>query len=122
MARFNRFEEIEAWQSARCLVRKIYSITNNDKCKTDFRFNDQIRSCSISIMANIAEGFERFSSKEFANFVNIAKSSCGELRSHMYVALDQEYINMPTFESIKEECEKISKMLWKLLIYLRKVK
>jgi four helix bundle protein len=92
MATFKRFEEIGAWQKSRELTREIYKITAAGRFGRDYGLRDQIRRASVSIMSNIAEGFERSGSGEFGQFLSTAKGSAGEVRSQLYVALDQEYL------------------------------
>ena len=93
MARVNRFEDLEAWKIAREIVRAVYGVSQNERFARDYGLKDQIRRSSVSIMSNIAEGFERDGDREFANFLSIAKGSAGETRSLLYVALDQNYIS-----------------------------
>lgn len=102
------FEEIIAWQKARKLNLIIYKTFNG--CK-DFSFKNQIERASVSVMNNIAEGFERHTNKEFINFLFISKGSCGEVRSMVCLALDLNYINKEEFENIYERCNEISKIL-----------
>ncbi len=102
------FEEIIAWQKARKLNLLIYKTFNT--CR-DFSFKSQIERASVSIMNNIAEGFERQTNKEFKNFLFIAKGSCGEVRSMISLSLDLNYINQAEFENIYEKCNEISKIL-----------
>jgi len=92
MASFRTFEEIEAWKKSRELVRAIYQATSLGAFSTDYGLRDQIRRASVSIMSNIAEGFEREGTREFVQFLSMAKASAGEVRSQLYVALDQGYI------------------------------
>ncbi|HYE64076.1 MAG TPA: four helix bundle protein, partial [Pyrinomonadaceae bacterium] len=92
MATFKRFEDIQAWQKARDVTRMIYEITAEGRFARDYGLRDQVQRASVSIMANIAEGFGRHSDKEFANFLNMAHGSVSEVQSHLYVALDLEYI------------------------------
>jgi four helix bundle protein len=87
------FEDLEVWQLARELTRYIYEVTRRPRFSKDLGLVNQIRRASASIMSNIAEGYERGSNKELLHFLYIAKSSCGEVRSHLYIALDQEYIS-----------------------------
>ena len=87
------FEELNIWQNSRELVKLIYKFVKMDKLSRDYSLNDQIRRSSISIMSNIAEGFERGSNKEFVQFLYIAKGSCAEVRSQLYIAFDQQYIS-----------------------------
>src|SRR5262245_32987716 len=92
-----RFEDLIAWQKARELTKGIYGITNQGPFGKDFALKDQIRRASISIMSNIAEGFERSRPKEFHQFLSISKCSCGELRSQLYIALDAAHIDEGIF-------------------------
>jgi four helix bundle protein len=86
------FEDLEIWKEARCLTREIYQLTRDTKFSKDFGLNSQIQRAAISIMSNIAEGFERGGNQEFTQFLYIAKGSCGEVRSQLYVAVDQSYV------------------------------
>jgi four helix bundle protein len=99
MARIEKFEDIDAWKLAREATRQIYAISSVGEFARDYALRDQIRRSSISTMSNIAEGFEREGNKEFLNFLSIAKGSCAESRSQLYVALDQKYITPAQFES-----------------------
>ncbi|MGC1404826.1 MAG: four helix bundle protein [Thermodesulfobacteriota bacterium] len=117
--KITRFEDIEAWKEARELVKLIYQvIKNNENFKRDFRLINQIQSAAVSTMANIAEGFARRGNKEFVQFLFISKSSAAEVQSHLYVALDQTYINQKEFNQIYEQAEKVSKMTSGLIKYL----
>ena len=98
--KIERFEDLIAWQKARELTRSIYKITNKGKFARDFGLRDQIRRASVSVMSNIAEGFERGGRAEFHQFLVIAKGSCAEVRSQLYVALDTNYIDKRTFDKI----------------------
>jgi four helix bundle protein len=118
MATFNRFEEIEAWRRARLHVREVYAITNEGRFSKDFGLRNQIRRASVSVMANIAEGFERNGTGEFIQFLSIAKGSAGEIRAHLYVA-DQYYIDMQTLKRPMIDAESIGKKIGGLMDYLR---
>lgn len=119
MAKFNSFEEIVSWQKARELNFDIYLITNiNESFKKDFGLRDQIRRSSISITSNIAEGFERQTTKEFIRFLYIAKASAGEFRSQLYLASDLKYITIEDFEKLKLKVNEISKLISGLIKYL----
>ena len=122
MATFRRFEDITAWQKARTLVKDVYQVSGKGDFRKDFGLKDQIRRASVSIMANIAEGFERDSHGERIRFLMIAKGSVGEVRSHLYVAFDLGYISQTDFTKMKSEAETISKMIGGLAAYLRKDK
>ena len=98
MATFKDFEEIGAWQKARELTRHIYMVSKQGAFLKDFGLRDQIRRASISIMSNIAEGFERSGTGEFIQFLAISKGSAGEVKSQLYVAVDQDYISKEIFE------------------------
>ena len=84
----SKFEELIAWQKSRELVTAIYKVTNGKEFSRDFGLRDQIQRAAVSIMSNIAEGFERAGRAEFHQFLVIAKGSCAEVRSQLYVALD----------------------------------
>lgn len=122
MSTFNKFEEIKAWQKAREITKEVYSICRNEKIARDFSLIDQMKRCSVSIMANIAEGHGRRTGTEFANFLNIARGSAIELQSHLYVALDQNSIGKDDFEKIYAMLDEISKMTISLAQYLRNKK
>lgn len=92
MGTINRFEDIQCWQVARVLVQLIYTLTRNEKFRTDFELVSQIRRSAVSSMANIAEGFHRKSTKDFLKFLDYSRASIAETISHGYVALDQKYI------------------------------
>ena len=118
--KINRFEDIEAWQAARNLVKIVYeAINGNEDFRKDFRLANQIQGAAVSTMANIAEGFSRKSNKEFIQYLFISKSSSAEVQSHLYVALDQKYISKEAFEKIYKQAEKVSKMDSGFIKYLR---
>lgn len=119
MATFKKFEDIQAWQKARILTKKIYQITQEGTFVKDFDLRSQIRRSSISIMANIAEGQGRRSDKDFANFLNISLGSIAETKSHIYIALDLNYINQTNFDEIYKEIDEIGKMTFALCSHLR---
>jgi four helix bundle protein len=116
---FKRFEEISVWQKAREVTREIYNLTAYADFSRDYGLRDQIRRASVSIMANIAEGFGRHSDKEFANFLNIAHGSVAEVQSHLYVALDLGYLANDEFSRVYESLDEISKMSYALAKRLR---
>ena len=103
-----KFEDIVAWQKAKDLAIICYAKFSKLK---DFSFKDQILRAVISIMNNIAEGFERKGNKEFKSFLFIAKGSCGEVRSMLYVALKLKYISGDEYTDLNSRCLEISKML-----------
>ena len=109
--KITRFEDIKAWQEARKLVNLVYdAINKNEKFGKDFRLVGQIQGAAVSSMANIAEGFSRRSNKEFIQYLYISKSSAAEVQSHLYVAIDQNYITQETFDKIYAQAEKVSKL------------
>jgi four helix bundle protein len=119
MSSFKSFEEIESWQKARELTREVYTVSNKGAFAKDFGLRDQIRRASVSILSNIAEGFERDGSREFLQFLAVAKGSSGEVRAQLYVALDQDYIDMNTFETLSAISIEIGRLLGGLMNYLR---
>jgi len=112
--RAEKFEDLVVWQMSRVLSRDIYSIANTIN-QRDYGFCDQIRRSGVSIMNNIAEGFERGSNKDFAKFIFIARGSCGEVRSMLYVALDQHYIERDEFDRLSGQCRQCSAAIWGLI-------
>ena len=119
MAKIKSFEEIVAWQKARELNAQIYSITTNEgPFARDYGLRDQMRRSSISISSNIAEGFERETTKEFIRFLYIAKASAGEFKSQLYLASDLGYISDEQFESLNLKINDISKLLSGFIKYL----
>ena len=119
MGKFTRFEEIISWQKARELNVEIYQITNSSNLfSKDFGLRDQIRRASVSISSNIAEGFERQTTKEFIRFLYIAKASAGEVRSQLYLAFDLKYLNKEEFEKLMLKINEVSKLISGLLKYL----
>ena len=122
MATFQHVEEIEAWQKARVLVRKIYLVSSAGAFSKDFALRDQIRRAGVSVLSNISEGFERSGSGEFAQFLAIAKGSTGEIKAQLYVAVDQQYISQATFDELVNELEGTARMISGLMTYLRKTK
>ena len=113
------FEDLDCWQEARQLVRKIYEVSRDGDFKKDLRFVGQIQAAAISTMANIAEGFTRRSDKEFVQFLYIAMASTAEVQSHLYVALDQTYIAKDQFDEIYKQANKTGKMISNFIKYLR---
>lgn len=120
MGKIKRFEDLEAWKKARELTDAIHEISSREPFRKNYVLRDQIRRASISVMANVSEGFERDGDKEFIQFLAMSKGSCGEVRSHLYVALDQGYITQGEFDEISEKSEKTSKIIYGLMTYLKK--
>jgi four helix bundle protein len=120
MATFESFEEIEAWQKARGLTRGIYAVSSKRPFSKDFGLRDQIRRASVSIMSNIAEGFERGGTREFIQFLSMAQGSSGEVRSQLYIAVDQGYIDKETFEQLYTLASEASRMITGLMKCLHK--
>jgi len=110
MATIERFEDIEAWKRAPQMTRKIYALSREGAFSRDFGLKDQMRRASVSSMSNIAEGFERDGTQEFIHFLSMAKGSSGELRSQLYVALDEGYITQEQFDELYRDAEAVSKM------------
>ena len=120
MSKIERFEDIEAWKLARKLTRCIYDYSKIGNFAKDFGLKDQVRRASVSAMSNIAEGFERGGDKEFIQFLAQAKGSSGEVRSQLYVALDQGYLSETQFRELYNDAEQISRMVSGLMSYLQK--
>ena len=116
----NRFEDLDAWKVARELANLIYVLGRESGFPRDYGFKDQIQRAAVSVMNNIAEGFERGSNKDFAKFLFIARGSVGEVRSMLYLALDQKYITEEQFKEAYPLCVRGSQLCWGLIKHLKK--
>nr|WP_297915354.1 four helix bundle protein [uncultured Allomuricauda sp.] len=112
------FERMVCWRKAREVNKEIYNLTSKSHFSKDFALRDQIRRASISISSNIAEGFGRKTEKEFIYFLNVAKASCYEVKSQLYLALDVGYVSKIEFEKTYVICEAISKTIYGLIKHL----
>lgn len=111
MSGIEQFEDLIAWQKAREMTASIYATTSEGNFAKDYGLRDQIRRAAVSVMSNIAEGFERKGSKEFHQFLVVAKASCAEVRSQLYVALDAGHINNNIFEHLYGMSVEVSKII-----------
>ena len=118
MGGVSRFEDLIAWKKARELTRDVYRATKMDPFRRDFALSGQIRRASISIMSNIAEGFERHRPGEFHQFLSIAKGSCAELRSQLYVAMDVGYLETESFQGLLYSAEELKRIIGGLRLYI----
>jgi len=119
MAQINTFEDLKIWQESKELVKEVYFLTKEKTFSRDYQLIDHIRKTAISIPSNIAEGFERDGSKEFLNFLSIAKGSCGELRTQLNIALDQDYLSQEQFSKFNFKIIELSKSMGSLMKYLK---
>jgi len=119
MSNIKRFEDIIAWQKARVLCNDVYKLTNTKSFKSDKDLVWQLRRAAVSIMANIAEGFERRGDKQFAYFLDISLGSIAEVKSHIYISSDLEYINNVTFDELILKIDELSKITNGLRKYLK---
>ncbi|MFT4016373.1 MAG: four helix bundle protein [Agriterribacter sp.] len=115
-----KFEELEIWKQSRMLSLKIFQITQKEVFSREYKFKEQIKSSVGSVMDNIAEGFDRSSRLEFLNFLGIAKGSCGEVRSQLYRAFDQQYISEKEFDETVSQYEQLSTKIAAFMNYLNK--
>jgi len=120
MATILKFEDLEIWQLSRKLANNIFQLTLNEKFAKEYKFKDQIKASSGSVMDNIAEGFGRESRLEFINFLGIAKGSLNETKSQLYRALDQHLVTRKDFDEIYTEVEIIMVKIAAFMIYLNK--
>ena len=120
MATITKFEDLEIWQEARKLAKEVFILSKETDLKTDFRFKEQIKASSGSVMDNIAEGFERDGNLEFRQFLSIAKGSAGETRSQIYRLYDCEYISEEQLKELKNKYEKLSGKIKNFITYLNK--
>ena len=119
MAKVEHFEDLEVWRLARKLTGKIYSLSRVGAFAKDLGFRDQICRAAVSIVSNIAEGFERRSNSQFVQFLRIANGSAGEVRAQLYIALDLCYISQKQFQDVFDDIDCIGKMLTSLTHHLR---
>jgi len=120
MATCDSFEELQVWQKARELVNEIYGVSKNQAFGRDLGLRDQIRRAAVSVMSNVAEGFERDGTGEFVQFLSLAKGSAGEVRSQLYVAQDQGYLGPEEFNRLSNLASDTSRLISGLMSYLRK--
>ncbi|GBE93390.1 four helix bundle protein [Nostoc sp. FACHB-190] len=111
LSKVERFEDLIAWQKARVLTKAIYQITQQGAFSKDYGLSGQMQRASVSIMSNIAEGFERNRPREFHQFLSMAKASCAELRSQLYVALDVQYIQSHEFNQILNQAQEVGRII-----------
>jgi four helix bundle protein len=114
------FEELEIWKEARRIAGEIYRLTRNSKFTRDFSLSGQLQKAVVSIMSNIAEGFERGGNQEFIQFLYIAKGSCGEVRSQIYVALDQSYLEQEKADELVNSLKRLSTMISNFINYIKR--
>ena len=119
MATFKRFEDIQAWQKARLATKRVYQVSKNTEFAKDFGLSNQIRRAAVSVMANIAEGNGRRTNKDFASFLVQSHGSAAEVQSHLYVAIDLEYLNQAEFTEIYGLFDEVSRMIMALTQHLR---
>lgn len=115
-----KFEDLVAWQKARELTRAVYEVTASGAFGKDFGLRDQVRRSAVSIMSNLAEGFERGGRSEFHQFLSVAKASCAELRSQFYVALDAHYLDRAAFLRLLSQAEEVARIIGGLRVAVQK--
>ena len=118
MAEIKKFEDIEAWQKGRELTRLIYAVTGSGDFARDFGLKDQMRRAAVSIMSNIAEGFDRGGNREFIQFLSVAKGSAAEVQAQLYVALDAGYINRDHFKNLYDLAGDVGRLIGGFMRYL----
>ena len=116
--KIERFEQIEAWRETRNLTKQVYEMTNKTIFSKDFGLKDQIQRAGVSVMNNIAEGFDSHRNKEFIRFLEYAKRSASEVQSELYVALDQRYINQNEFDITYQQAATCKKLVIGFIKYL----
>lgn len=120
MGMIKDFEELDCWKEARTLVKMVYQATDLKPFSKDFGLKDQIQRAAVSVMANVAEGFDTVSNGEFVRFLGYSSRSCAEVRSHLYAALDVGYVDKPVFEEITEQTKKCSAHIKGFIRYLNR--
>ena len=122
MAKIERFEDLIAWQKARELTRAIYEVTRHGAFAKDYGLSGQIQRAAVSIMSNLAEGFERGGRGEFHQFLSTAKASCAEVRSQLYVALDVGYLDKSVFDRLMQQAEEVARIVGGLRVSVQRQK
>ena len=118
MPTITRFEDIEAWKSTRELTRMVYGLTEQGQFAKDFGLKNQIQRASVSVMSNIAEGFESRTQAQFLEYLGRAKASAGEVRCQLYIALDLEYLTQEQFQQVFDLADKSSRQIARFMDYL----
>ena len=118
--KIERFEDIEAWQLARELTRKVYRLTEKPRFAKDYGLKRQMQEAAGSSMHNIAEGFDSETNREFIRFLRYSKRSCTEVQSELYVALDEGYISLEEFEDVYDQARRIRAAVRGFINYLKK--
>ena len=119
MATIRHFRDIEAWQKARELTNSVYAVSGKGAFARDFALRNQVRKAAISVVANIAEGFERGGNAEFIQFLSVAKGSAGEVEAQLYIALDQGYVTQEEFKAVEAQIRSTKKLISGFMEYLR---
>ena len=119
MGAITRFEEIRAWQTARVLTKEVYEVSSRASFARDYGLRDQLRRAAVSVMSNIAEGYESETQEQFIRYLGYAKASAGEVRSQLYVALDVGHLDEGQFETLYDLVDKCSRQLSRFVAYLR---
>lgn len=119
MPTITRFEDLEVWQESREIVKRVYQMSARFPRHEVFGLANQMQRAAVSVMANIAEGFERGANTEFIHFLYTARASCAELRSHCYVVLDLSYVEESQMQEILHQCDRLSRRLKALADYLK---
>ncbi|MFN8165909.1 MAG: four helix bundle protein [Bacteroidia bacterium] len=120
MATFTKLEDMQIWVKARMIAKKVYDLTNDEVFNKDFSLRNQMRSAAVSIVSNIAEGYERETHKEFIRFLYISKGSAGELKTQIIIATDCEYFSEQNSQTIIEELTELAAQISRLISYLKK--
>ena len=118
MPTITRFEDIEAWKTSRELTRTIYAQTEQSQFSKDFALKNQIQRASVSVMSNIAEGFESRTQAQFLDYLGHAKASAGEVRCQLYIALDLKYLTQDQFKQVFDLADKSSRQIARFMDYL----
>jgi four helix bundle protein len=111
VSKIERFEDLIAWQKARTLTREVYQVSRQGTFGKDYGLSGQIQRAAVSIMSNIAEGFERSRQAEFHQFLSTAKTSCAEVRSQLYVAIDVGHLHQPAFDRLMSIATEVARII-----------
>lgn len=119
MSKIERFEDLKCWKAARELVKEVYTLSDTGKLSRDFDTRSQFRKAALSSMNNIAEGFGRFSRKDFVRFLDTAQSSVLEVQSMLYVLSDLDYLSVDKIDLLRIKTDETKNLILGLIRYLR---
>ncbi len=118
MAKIEKYEDLKCWQQSRLLVNQVFDVISDSSLKNEYALADQLKRSAISVMTNIAEGFSRYHKKDFIRFLDYAQSSSQEVKSLLYIVLDQKNISTEKINEIQNNCDHCRAMILSLITHI----